>query len=207
MTRRHTSAWNHTAAQEAHTLGRWFAAARREGLLARLTPEAWQTLSALLSFTGRDGRRLFSLDQLAAALGQPREAAQSRLEQLLQTEWKGQPLVQLEVSPAGEPAGAVLAPLELLDRVEPAEFPPARATGSATDSRTAATAVTAAAGLAAELEAVGLLPVQSDRLLQEFGPERVRRQLQWLPARGARNPAALLIRSVEEDWEKPRGVV
>src|SRR3954452_22925569 len=80
----------------AAALGRWFTAARREGLLALLPPEVWHTLSALLSFTNRDGRRTFTVDQLAIALGQSREVALARLDQLTQTEWRGEPLAVLE---------------------------------------------------------------------------------------------------------------
>ena len=58
--------------------------------------------------------------------------------------------------------------------------------------------------LVADLQAVGLQPDQIDGLLQRFPRVRIRRQLEWLPARQARNPAALLIRAVEQDWLAPR---
>jgi hypothetical protein len=86
MTPRSLSSSHRAPPSEAHWLGRWFTAARREGLLALLPPDLWQTLCALLSFTSRDGRRSFTIDQLAVALGQPREQALSRLEALTRTE-------------------------------------------------------------------------------------------------------------------------
>src|SRR3954469_16537795 len=86
----------------AVTLGRWFTAARREGLLALLAPEVWHTLSALLSFTNRDGRRVFTVDQLAIALGQSREVARARLDQLAVTPWRDEPLAVLEHDLTGE---------------------------------------------------------------------------------------------------------
>src|SRR6266849_1908439 len=105
-------------APEYAWLGRWFAAARREGLLALLPPDAWHTLSALLSFTRRDGGRSFTLDQLATALGQSREEAGRRLEHLTQMEWKGEPLARLEHDPTGEVTGVHLAPIDCLDRID-----------------------------------------------------------------------------------------
>jgi hypothetical protein len=54
-------------ASERYWLGRWFTAARRAGLLAHLSPEEWQTFSAILSFTASDGLRLFTLDQATCA--------------------------------------------------------------------------------------------------------------------------------------------
>ena len=42
------------------------------------------------------------------------------------------------------------------------------------------------------------------QLLRAFPADRIRRQLNWLPARQARNPAAMLLRAVEQDWGPPR---
>jgi len=170
---------------------------RREGFLSLLESQAWHTLSAVLSFTSRDGSRRFSLEQLATAIGQPREEAGRRLAALAQIDWKGNPLAVPERDPAGEVCGATLAPVERLALPGiPAEplpglevpeqrpnFPP---------------------GLIDQLAILGLNPAQIDRLAQRFPEADVRRQLEWLPARGARNPAALLIRAIEQQWEEPK---
>jgi hypothetical protein len=60
MTHRSFPADAARALPEGYLLARWFTAARRQGMLAAVPPEAWHTLCALLSFTGRDGRRCFS---------------------------------------------------------------------------------------------------------------------------------------------------
>src|SRR4051812_48698454 len=86
---------------EAYSLGRWFTAARRQGLLSALAPDAWHTLSALLSFTCRDGARRFTLDQLALALGLSRDRARERLESLARLQWEGESLAVLEQAPGG----------------------------------------------------------------------------------------------------------
>lgn len=182
----------------AYWLGRWFTGARRDGFLALLTPEEWHTLSAILSFTSRDGRRHFTLDQLAVALGQPRNEAEQRLEQLAATQWRDQSLLVVEHDRDGAVAGVVLADLELFARVTlpergptPASNDVVRPDGAASELRT-------------ELTKIGLEPAQVDHLLSKFPVERIQRQLAWLPEREARNPAALLLRAIEQDWDAPR---
>src|SRR5689334_14874492 len=95
MSKRHPST---TPPEQAESvwLGRWFTGARREGLLSALPSEAWQTLSAILSFTTRDGRRVFSVDQLALALRESRETAEARLNALAEITWNEQALLTLE---------------------------------------------------------------------------------------------------------------
>ena len=184
-----------------HSLGRWFAAVRRDGFLALLSPEDWQTLSALLSFTRRDGRRVFTVEQLAVAIGQSPETARARLEQLALVQWREIPLATLEHDPYGDIVGATLAPVETLSG-EKAPLPPEIAAarsepspvpvGDATDT------------LPHQLEELELNPEQVAWLLRSFPRERLQRQLEWLPSRQARNPAALLIRAIEGDWGPPR---
>lgn len=191
-------------AAEAHRLGRWFTAARREGLLALLLPEVWQMLCALLSFTCRDGARRFTVDQLGVALGLSREQALVRLDQLVQTEWQGAPLAVLERDAQGEITGAALAPLEILTGARAPLLTDTEPPLSALPVIPASSTLPKAHDLAASLEAVGLNPEQVERLVHQFPPERIQRQLDWLPARQARNPAALLIRAIEGDWGPPR---
>lgn len=199
----------------ASWLGNWFTGARREGLLAHLRPEAWHTLSALLSFTTRDGRRLFTVEQLAVALGSNREGAEARLADLLSCRWQAAPLLTLETDPEGEVVGAELAPLELLARVQPS--PESRSLGSGVDLVTpsarnvpdvvplpAAPRKSSATDLPDALAVVGLNAFQIDWLQQRFPEERILRQLEWLPTRAAYNPPALLIRAIEQDWDPPR---
>jgi hypothetical protein len=189
------------AATEARWLGRWFTAARRAGLLALLPAEAWHTLSALLSFTRRDGGRSFTLEQLAIALGQSRATVAQRLTQLTEIEWHGEPLARVEHDPAGEVVGVQLASIECLDRIAP----PDASVATPADPDASAPSMPPP-GLAADLERVGLDAEQIQSLLHRFSAERIRRQLDWLSQRQARNPAALLIRAIEQDWSAPREV-
>lgn len=55
------------------------------------------------------------------------------------------------------------------------------------------------------LREVGLETAQCHSLLTRFDPERIQRQLDWLPWRHARRPAAYLIRAVEGDYDPPAG--
>ena len=55
------------------------------------------------------------------------------------------------------------------------------------------------------LLAFGLKALQTDMLLARFDTERIRRQLDWLPARNARNPAAFLLAAIEKDYDPPPG--
>lgn len=190
-----------TASADAYLLGRWFSAARREGLLTLLPPESWHTLSALLSFTCRDGRRSFTVDQLASTLGVSGEAARQRLDELTEIDWQGQPLAVLEYAGSGEIAGATLAPVEALARLETGE---STAPPSPEPDLHPIPELHTSSALASQLRTVGLDDEQIESLTQRFSEERIERQLDWLPQRGARNPAALLIRAVEQGWGAPK---
>ncbi len=49
----------------------------------------------------------------------------------------------------------------------------------------------------------GLYPEQAEEILAEYEQERVERQLAWLPYRGARNPAGMLMAAIRGDYEAP----
>ena len=179
---------------QAVWLGRWFTGARREGFLAQVPPEAWHTLSAVLSFTTHDGRRVFSLDQLAATLGTGRDEARHRLHALAALEWHNAPLLAPQQAADGELVGALLLPIELLTLVQPAP-------GLEEES---ASPPPASSSLREALARVGLNSFQVDWLLRTYSAGRIQRQLDWLPAREAHNPPALLIRAIEQDWDAPK---
>jgi len=60
------------------------------------------------------------------------------------------------------------------------------------------------AELKALLLQVGLLPEQAETLLNAYDPLRIRRQLAWLPYRGAKNPAGMLLAAVKDNYEIPQ---
>lgn len=55
----------------------------------------------------------------------------------------------------------------------------------------------------AQLQGVGLARDEAQGLLETFGVEAVRRQLDWLPYRHAKSPARFLMAAVEGDYERP----
>ena len=62
-----------------------------------------------------------------------------------------------------------------------------------------------APGLRNRLLSLGVKSEQVEMLLAQYKPERIERQIAWLPARNARNPAAFLLSAIEKDYASPRG--
>lgn len=54
-----------------------------------------------------------------------------------------------------------------------------------------------------QLLAAGLNEEQAESLLSRYDLVRIRRQLAWLPYRGAKNPTGLLLAAVKDDYEMP----
>jgi len=54
-----------------------------------------------------------------------------------------------------------------------------------------------------QLVQVGVSLRKARDLVERFPYERIRQQLKWLPERGARRPASLLIVAIERDYDKP----
>jgi hypothetical protein len=78
------------------------------------------------------------------------------------------------------------------------------------DPEPAANAAGAAADLPTQprplagLLALGVMREVAVDLIAEHGPDNVRRQLEWLPARqGIKRPAAAIVKAVREGWEQP----
>jgi len=185
---------SNTHSSNSTEVGRWLTRLRRAGLLALLPADVWHTLCAVLSFASHDNACRFSLDQIAGTLGASRDEARRRLTTLAQTPFRGQPVAHLDLDADGACQGArVIALAELMFPVAvPAASPPAPMAPALSSE------------LMGELAAVGLNPAQIDALARRFSEAAIQRQMRWLPARGARNPAALLIRAIEQDWSEPK---
>jgi hypothetical protein len=54
-----------------------------------------------------------------------------------------------------------------------------------------------------ELVHVGVGLRKAESLVNHYSEERIRRQLKWLPLRGPRRPASLLISAIEHDYGPP----
>jgi hypothetical protein len=192
------------SAPDLTALARCFSALRRSGLLSALSPAAWQVLSALFSLLSPDGRCTFSLAQLAYVLGCSEGEAGERLGELSQTTWNEGPLLGLDYGPGGEVVGARLSPVGLFAFSLPGEEAPS--SGGPDEPIPLPVPPTSSSDLSSRLAALGLYPEQVERLLGDFPEERIRQQIELLPSRRAKNPAALFIKAVEGDWGPPKGL-
>jgi hypothetical protein len=189
-----------SAQNELLALSEWFAALRRAGWFLQVPAEEWHTLSALLSFSHRDGSLTFTVEQTAYVLGTDEDEADRRLDALTRLEWRGRPLLALDRDAYGKTSGGTLAPLGLFSN-GPTLGDGDLATPSSEKPQEASSLPS---GLALRLEEAGLYPDQVDRLLSEYPEDRIKRQLDWLPVRKARVPAAMLVRAIEGDWGPPK---
>ena len=64
-----------------------------------------------------------------------------------------------------------------------------------------------APGLRNRLLTLGVKSEQVEMLLAQYQPERIERQIAWLPARNARNPTAFLLSAIEKDYAPPRATI
>ncbi|MBN1580851.1 MAG: hypothetical protein JXA89_09130 [Anaerolineae bacterium] len=55
----------------------------------------------------------------------------------------------------------------------------------------------------ARCQALGVATTMVEVLLERYPLDRLERQLSWLPSRKPRDPAALFVRAVQEDWSQP----
>jgi hypothetical protein len=173
-------------------LSEGLAGLRKAGWFSAVPPEEWHTLSGLLSLPRHGNSVSFTPDQAAYVLGTDEAEAARRLDSLSRFEWQGRALLALERDAYGALAGATLPEIVVDDRDR---LPPDAAAASSPRS---------SSGVSLRLEEAGLYADQVERLLAEYPEERIRRQLDWLPARKARVPAALLLRAVEGDWGPPK---
>lgn len=59
--------------------------------------------------------------------------------------------------------------------------------------------------MTAEVKPLSLKPAIA--LISKFGPEAVKNQLNWLPARNPKNPAGMLTKALTEDWAAPAAMI
>lgn len=60
--------------------------------------------------------------------------------------------------------------------------------------------------LSHRLQGVGVTLRQAKYLLAEYPPDRIQQQLDWLPYRGAYNPAALIVAAIRRNYDPPEGL-
>src|SRR5579871_3810880 len=203
-------------------------ALRTSGLLTTLPGEDLKNLLLMLTFVHPNGHVVPSLMELSQALRQPMGRTAAQLHRLERFLWQGGPAVYELRRGSGLHAYAP-SPRILGTWIEPegsraSLAPPLRAAGRETvialsrnsyaRPRREVEAEIAhlngwerrEADEAPEAKALRLLGVsvwQAQDLLERCGPERIRRQLAWLPYRHARDPARYAVAAILNDYGPP----
>jgi hypothetical protein len=206
------------------------AALRTSGLLAVLDDAHARTLLALLSCLSPNGEARAAAFQVAEVLGTYERDARSRLERLAAAIWRGGPVVLRSEHGTLLPSYAV-AP-GLLSDEHPQPEPevtvlpiPAAGREAVVQASRTAYAVPRAEAEAAVAEqlgipefadsdspegeawrglmAAGVPKVQARELVDEYPAEEILRQLEWLPARNAREPARFIVAAIRERYGQP----
>ncbi len=109
----------------------------------------------------------------------------------------------METGQVRRPRGFFLAALDRDWTAETAPHPTeALAGGGIAASGEPASATADVGGLVGALHDLGVTASVAERLARH-NPCRVRQQLAWLPYRKAKDPAALIVRAVDEGWPEP----
>ena len=203
-------------------------ALRTSGLLAALPGEDLRNLLLLLTFAHPNGYVQPSLAELSQALRQPWGRTAAQLRRLQGFPWQGGPAVYelrresglhaYAPSPrilgiATEPEGSGADPAHPL-RAAGREAAVALSRTAYARPRGEVEAEIArlngwgrkAEGEAPEARALRLLGIpewEAQDLLEKHGPERVRRQLAWLPYRHARDPGRYAVAAILNDYGPP----
>jgi hypothetical protein len=204
---------------------------RISGLLRALPPEDVKSLLFLLTFVSSNGDCRAYLHQLTRAMRLSQTKARNRLNHLAKFRWQGQPLVHETVHQSGlisyslsprfieysheeAPLPIVQPPMQggfrneiivhsrntyCRPRVE-VEKIVARQLGHAEPE---SEEEKARWELQRKLEDVGISKEQAQKLLAEYQHEKITEQLEWLPHRNAKNPAAYLAAAIKRNFAKP----
>lgn len=206
------------------------AALRTCGLVAALDDAGARTLLALLACLSPNGEARAAAFQVAGVLGTSENEARSRLDRLAETTWGGGPVV-LRTGQDPLPPSYAVAPALLADEhpepepdVRVLPIPPAGREAVIQASRAsfavpraeAEAAVAEQLGIPAFADAdspegeawrgllsAGVPKEQAKELVEEYPAEEILRQLEWLPARNAREPARFLVAAIKERYGQP----
>lgn len=208
---------------------------RNSGLLAALDAECLRCLLAMLSFVTGNGDVVPVASQVAAALEIDEREAEHRLGRLTQSLWRGRPVAYRMERPAGPAAYCLSRAVVRAFAAGPADEPPrtdqtrpvpagrerviAQSRGSYGTPRAEAerlvlrqlghspeeTQDTPEGDARRRLLALGVAAGTVERLVSEHPAEEIRRQLEWLPLRGARRPERLIVAAIDNDYDPPAG--
>lgn len=208
-------------------------ALRESGLLRTVPPELLQVFFCLLTFQeGNAGTIRASVEQISQALALHPEQALERLTELARYRFEGAVLLFETTLASGEPAWSVskrlVVPVEVTEAREETPEPPIAVAPREviiehSRQRYGRPRAEVEAIVAEQLGIVPALPVPEGRegeafkallavgvpemdvraLLAEFELDEIEQQLEWLPERGARNPARFLAAAIRGRYESP----
>ncbi len=213
---------------------------RTSGLLSALPSEDLKNLLYVLTFVTPNGNCSPTLSELAQAMGVSPMKVRLRLNRLIAFMWRNEPLVYYLERESGmngfTPSHSLVGIVSEVPK--PLEEPPpiqshrdeiialsreryarpreevereiAELNGWEVPEQFATEEERERNELLRRLCAVGLERGQANEILSQYPSERIRRQLEWLPSRGARLPDRYLVAAIEGDYEAPprqRGVL
>ena len=207
-------------------------ALRSSGLLTYLPDSEARSLLAVLTLLTANGRLNATAAQVAAALGISEAKAQSRLDRLCQLRWNEKPVAVEQVAETGLKTVSlsphVVAqrerPVGLRESDLPAPLPPVAGRDAvvaysrqhygrprAEVEREVAAQFGWRSDIdrttpAGRLEGLGVSPEDVQSLTAAFSDEEIANQLDWLPYRGAKNPARFVVAAIEGRYEPPARV-
>ena len=213
---------------------------RTSGLLSVLPSEDLKNLLYILTFVTANWNCSPTLSELAQAMGVSAMKVRLRLNRLIAFQWRNEPLVYYLERESGmngfAPSHSLVGIVSEVPK--PAKEPPpiqshrdeiialsrekyarpreevereiAELNGWEVPEQFATKEEKERNELLRRLCAVGLERGQANEILSQYPFERIRRQLDWLPSRGARLPVRYLVAAIEGDYEAPprqRGVL
>ncbi|MCX6381059.1 MAG: hypothetical protein NT023_16580 [Armatimonadetes bacterium] len=235
--RKHLATGNSTFHPDAHLV--ITPTLRTSGLLSSLPSEDLKNLLYILTFVTANGNCSPTISELAQAMGVSAMKVRLRLNRLIAFQWRNEPLVYFLERESGmngfTPSHSLVGIVSEVPK-PPEEPPPiqshrdeiialsrekyarpreevereiASLNGSEIPEQFATEEEKERNELLRRLCAVGLERGQANEMLSQYPTERIRRQLDWLPSRGARLPVRYLVAAIEGDYDAPprqRGV-
>jgi hypothetical protein len=206
---------------------------RTSGLLRALPPEDGKSLLFLLTFVSPNGDCRAYLHQLTRAMRLSHTKVRNRMSNLAKFRWQGQPLMYETVHQSGLISYS-LSPhfIEYSHQEELATPLQPTVQGGFRDEIIAHSRTTygrprrevekliarqlgheepeteeekARAEIQRQLENVGISKAQAQKLLAEYDHAKIIQQLEWLPYRNAKNPAAYLAAAIKRNFARPPG--
>ncbi len=164
-------------------------------------PPGGQRVAASQEAQGRPAARSAVREEVVAhsraRYARPRAQVEAEIEAFLRS---GRGLIKVRTPPAWEAAGQAEMPItEEQPQISDGEEAPSPETAVTPQARQWL-------HLKRALVEAGVPQHRADELLDLYPPERIERQIRWLPLRQARSPVAYLLAAIERDYAPPSGL-